>query len=367
MNSRPTVPIYVGIFTVLGAALVMFVALRARADDVIASPRRLVVDFKEAKGLAIGAEVRYLGVRIGTVERIALTERDGRAMARVQMKVTSAVDVREDSEVIIEAATLLGNHMVSIRSGSLDSPPASDARPLLGGEQADLNEVIAEVRDGIASVRKLAENLDEGQGDLFRTIEDVIAENRDNLKQATDSLAEVGPKLEEIVNKVQRFVDDADSEDSTLGRLLSDKETFGRIEKIAADLEKITDQIAKGEGTVGKLIFTEEGLTDIKDSLEEVKTAFNDIRTLLEDNKDGLTDAINGFKDVGPAVDKAAKNLEEITEKINAGEGTLARVLNDPSLYDEAKSAFTQIQQTFEEAEEQTVLQSFLRIFTGAI
>jgi phospholipid/cholesterol/gamma-HCH transport system substrate-binding protein len=209
--------------------------------------------------------------------------------------------------------------------------------------------------------------MDGGQEDLFASLQAVVDENRENLKTATTSLAEVGPKLEEVVEKVQSFVDDASSEDSTLGRLLTDKETFGKIEKIATDVEKMTDQIARGEGTMGKLIFSEEGLQEIKDSLAEVQAAFTDIRTLLEDNKQELTDAIGGLKDVGPTVEKAAKNLEEITTKINEGEGTLARVINDPGLYDEAKSAFTQIQQTFEEAEEQTVLQSFLRIFTGAI
>jgi len=360
MNNRPSTPIYVGIFSMLATLLLMFISLRAHESEVVTNPRTVIADFERANGLTSGSEVRFLGVRVGLVKSVQVVERDGTMMARVTMDVSSAVDIRQDSRAVIESATLLGSQVVAFYGGSVSSPAADESSPLLGETQEGIADVAAKVGEGVETLQKLAEGLDKNQGTMFAKIEAVIDENRDNIKKATESLAEVGPKLDEMTTKMSAMVNDAAEGKGTIGKLLADSEMYDQLNTISKDVNKITSQIAAGEGTMGKLVFTDEGLNDIKASFEELKLAANDIRDVVEENREPLKKTMEGMQNVGPAI-------ESITKKIETGEGTLGKFVNDPGLYDEAKSAFTQIQQTFEEAEEQTVLQSFLRVFGGAI
>ncbi|HQH12470.1 MAG TPA: hypothetical protein PLS31_08595, partial [Candidatus Sumerlaeota bacterium] len=59
--------------------------------------------------------------------------------------------------------------------------------------------------------------------------------------------------------------------------------------------------------------------------------------------------------------------INKISQKVNEGNGTLGKLVNDPSLFDNANTAVTQIKAQFEEAEEQSVVRTFLSIVLGPV
>ena len=73
------------------------------------------------------------------------------------------------------------------------------------------------------------------------------------------------------------------------------------------------------------------------------------------------------LRDVAPRLTKTVNNLEEISRKMNEGEGTLGKMVNDDALYDNTKNAVDQIRATFEEAEEQSVLRTVLSLVIGPV
>jgi phospholipid/cholesterol/gamma-HCH transport system substrate-binding protein len=85
----------------------------------------------------------------------------------------------------------------------------------------------------------------------------------------------------------------------------------------------------------------------------------------LQDSLGSFSKAINGDGEAGGGliqkldklvadnsarVDQTMANLQEITGKINRGEGTLGKLVNDPKLHDELLAAVTEIKATAEEA-----------------
>ena len=52
-----------------------------------------------------------------------------------------------------------------------------------------------------------------------------------------------------------------------------------------------------------------------------------------------VEDMINKFSKTADEINNIAKNIEAITTKINKGEGSLGKMINDPGLYDSAKEA----------------------------
>ena len=59
-------------------------------------------------------------------------------------------------------------------------------------------------------------------------------------------------------------------------------------------------------------------------------------------------------------------NLNEITDKINHGEGTLGLLVNDESLYLEVKQMINDIRATVDEIRETSPIVTFSSIFFGA-
>ena len=77
-------------------------------------------------------------------------------------------------------------------------------------------------------------------------------------------------------------------------------------------------------------------LDDIRSLLDTFKTTENseiDL-TKIKDFVDGLGLIMEELKFTVGKLDDTVTNLNEITEKINNGNGTLAKLLNDDSLYD---------------------------------
>ncbi len=111
-------------------------------------------------------------------------------------------------------------------------------------------------------------------------------------------------ELLDVLNKAAKDGDDSTS----IGRIM------GNIEDMTADLAEITGE-NKGK------------LTEI---LERMKNISKNIDTYI--NEETLA-----------RVDRSLKNIEEITAKVNKGEGTLGRLINDEQTVEELNTAITSV------------------------
>lgn len=68
---------------------------------------------------------------------------------------------------------------------------------------------------------------------------------------------------------------------------------------------------------------------------------------LIDDNRDNIYSSI--------------KNLREITDKINAGRGTIGKLVNEDAIHGQTKDLVKELRDTIEDAREQAPITSFLR------
>lgn len=123
-------------------------------------------------------------------------------------------------------------------------------------------------------------------------------------------------------------------------------EQFGSIADTLNDLAKTLTTAVKGDGdsssAIGRIVLNIEKLTkdlsevtgENKGKLNELITRLNNIARSLEEN-------------VGPEslahLGQSLRNIEEITDKVNKGQGTLGRLINDEKTVDELNSAITSV------------------------
>lgn len=113
-----------------------------------------------------------------------------------------------------------------------------------------------------------------------------------------------------------------------------------------ADLKDMSGKISSGEGTLGKLVTDPALYNDLRDIASEIKTAVKD-RGLVRN------------------LEQSISNLNEIAVKVNSGQGTLGKLVNDDSLYVEVKKTVSDVRAAVDDLRETSPIVTFSSIFFG--
>lgn len=119
------------------------------------------------------------------------------------------------------------------------------------------------------------------------------------------------------------------------------------VSSVADDVKDITAKIRKGEGTLGKLVYDDSLYNDARDVVGDIRTSMRE-RNLLEN------------------IENSMENLNQVSEKINSGEGTLGKLVNDDSLYVETKKMIKDVRMTVDDLRETSPIVTFSSIYFGA-
>lgn len=182
-------------------------------------------------GLPIGGEVRYSGVKVGTVESIRF-DPDLPSAVHVRIKVASRDDftIREDSEASLQFSGITGITFILISGGSAQSPALPRIRdengklPVIVAQESAVKKILKdaphiatrtrEAVEGInriltpeneAKITRIIDNLDRLSKNLADTSIDVKAAAEkapaliDQLHSASKSIADLGTLSTEVV------------------------------------------------------------------------------------------------------------------------------------------------------------------------
>ncbi len=117
MYASRTTQLFVGIFTVIGIAALVFLSVRLGRVEIFPAPGyTLFANFDNIAGLKTGDQVEIAGVKVGKITNIGL--KDNRA--RVAMRVNEGVEVDDDAIASILTSGLIGDKYVSIALGGGD-------------------------------------------------------------------------------------------------------------------------------------------------------------------------------------------------------------------------------------------------------
>ena len=91
-------------------------------------------------------------------------------------------------------------------------------------------------------------------------------------------------EFEKSIANLKSFSEKLNSNDSTVGKILSDKGALYKdFQKFVADLKEISEKINKGEGTIAKLINDDEAYNDLKAILKDGKKTLNEVQHAVQD------------------------------------------------------------------------------------
>jgi phospholipid/cholesterol/gamma-HCH transport system substrate-binding protein len=201
--------------------------------------------------------------------------------------------------------------------------------------------------------------------------------------QVQPDLSTLMAKLENVAGGVQDLTKSFSSEN--LSTLLGPVNDFIRanstnLSAILSNTAVVTYNVAEGRGTVGKLINDDQLYKEALSTVGSLNVAATQARSLMTQaegivkNVDAVVGQINaGEGTIGKLVKDdsifregalAMTNLREALEKINKGQGSVGKLLNDDSLYKNAKLTLQKLDKATEGLEDQGPL-SVLGIAVG--
>ncbi len=328
--------IKVGIFVLIALLGLGYLSLQL-GEEKISTKKGYPVKavFENVSGLVPGARVEMAGVEIGRVANIGLT--DGKAL--VEMRIYEGVKIAKDAVAMVRTKGVLGDRYVEIKQGKSPEPLPPGGMIAKTISPVDLDQVLAEVGPAIEDIRDITAGLKELLGS---------EEGKNNFKQMIVNIRDAAASFKEVGEKLAKG-------EGTLGKLLTDEKLYVQIENLAANLNQVAEKLNKGQGTLGKLINDEELYAELKQTINTINQAsatLNEIAKNIQSGKGTLGKLITD-EELYTRLNETFESLSKIAQKIERGEGTLGKLVNDDSLYFEAKKTLRNVNQAATGLQEQ--------------
>jgi phospholipid/cholesterol/gamma-HCH transport system substrate-binding protein len=244
--------------------------------------KKISVEFKDVAGLDAKSTVRLAGVRVGKVARIRLAP-DGKAI--VEMDLDKDVELRQGASAAIANLGLLGEKYVELVPGPVGAPELPEGTTIKGDVPVSFDQITRLARDIEVDVKDITKNLNSSLGgpqgeERLRTIVEnirvitddlrvIVGSNRGNVDATIANLRSFTEGMTELVDRVDKLI--AANQANVTQGIANIKDVTGKLETTADNLNEITGKIKSGEGTVGKLVESEETHKNLNDALVSVK------------------------------------------------------------------------------------------------
>jgi len=168
------------------------------------------------------------------------------------------------------------------------------------------------------------------EGDMAVTGDLLQGEMEENL------FTSIGERLNPLQQKIESVIVRADTLFSGLNKVLN-KKTIEGVNSSILGLSAVIVDVRKTIHTVNDMVL---------DNQENLKTSLENTKNITE-NFSRVSENLNAvdFNKIINKAEEAVGNFNEMSKKINAGEGTIGQLLNDQRMYDNLEAATAELEQ----------------------
>jgi phospholipid/cholesterol/gamma-HCH transport system substrate-binding protein len=300
----------VGMFVISCLVLLGVMAIKIGGLNLGQSDSYEVISYvSDASGLTPESKVMFRGVEVGKIKEINLEE----GKVKLVLEIKNIYKIPKNIRTSVQASGFLGaKHLVLEQTGdvaqgflddkgvvndyykSTDIGELSNKLGLIADDIKDITEALKEVlasEQGKNNMKGTLSNVNE----TTRVLKEMMVENQKRINNIVANIETLTSSLKDITVENQSNVN----------------ELISNLKEVSQVLKMQTPEIAnKVNNITGNL---DEVLTDSKTDLKETFSNVNVLTTKLE---------------------KTVDNINEITDKINKGEGTVGKLINDNETVD---------------------------------
>ena len=313
-----------------GAMIMIFTGL----PELLETGHVLRLKFPETAGAKSGEWIYMSGIQIGKITSVEFAEPDPRKGVMFICRINSGVKIPGNVEPTITARAFVGGPYLELRPSGEDRYDPATKKKLeylpdnwpdpLQGRHIFPSMLPKELTDGFKSLSKLANSLN--------SLLAAPAETQPGGTQPT-----TGPAPATLGQTLAKFAQALDD----LHEVLGDKANQENLKKSLAGL---ADATAKASEAMDALkAFAVEGREKAGKTLTAASQAAEKLGKLAENTDRRMDDVSKKIIADAEQLSKVLKTINRIATKIDTGEGTIGKFVNDPKLYNNFLQASKQL------------------------
>lgn len=290
-------PLKVGLFVVVGAALVAALIITFSKGSTFASSYKLHVVLPNAAGLKVDADVMMAGVPIGTVNSIALSD-DARSVD-ITIVVRSAYKIRKDADIHIDSLDFLGDQYLAVSAPALT---------------------------GLMPTNQI---------EYFQSGDTVTGKATFNMTEAVRSISGV-------VDQANNLMKDLDKSVTNVNASALAPNTLGLVVSAVSNLEAVSRRASAAVGRVEDLLSNNAGPFDSAvDNFRSLSVRLTnsaaELDSILVDNKADIRRVVTNLT-------MASDQLRSLASDLQAGKGPAGELLKNEQMSAELSSMVSNAQ-----------------------
>lgn len=286
MKDERKTEIRVGLTVLVGILVFIWILGWAKNFSIRSNEQVIKVRFTNVSGLEIGDQVTVNGMRKGYVKEMVVEPNN----VLLELSLDNDVQLKEDASFAISMLDLMGGKKIEVFPGtsstSYNNNKISEGTfyadipsvmSLFGSVQDDLVTVLKDVKISLHSINKyltdekLSSDVKKSLSNLSLLTEKlnvVLSENRSDIRSLTQNAV----ALTETSNKI------LSSNKENIDQLFVDlKNVFQKSDTLLSELNNLIKETVNQQNNVGKLLYDENVINDLKQTLKQV----NELTSIL--------------------------------------------------------------------------------------
>ena len=282
-----------GAFMLAALVIIGFLILRIERIPLGGGKRSEArAEFASVAGLDAKSPVRIAGVRVGIVSGVAL---DGNR-AVVTLDLDPSVKLHEGAKAAVRSLGLLGEQYVELDPGPANAPLLPDNPLLVGSNPVGFDKVLGTASDVGSDIKSVTESLRKtlGGDEGTRRMQEIV----DNIRDLTASLKAVAAENRSDVH---------------------------------ATLANFRD-------------FSQTLKTELPRLAEKLNSLADNLDTVVAENRANISGTMGNVRELSAKLKTTADNLNSIIGKIDRGEGSIGKLVNDSATVDNLNSTLKSVE-----------------------
>jgi len=307
-------PLRVGLVVALAVAAFGFGLYLIGADKFGANRTyNVYAVFDDATGLGVRSRVQIAGIPIGQVDHVELDQQLSKA--KVWLRVRRQFVLHRNATITKRSESILGDFLLDVGPGTPDQPELQDGDEIrIVIRQPSMNDVFQ-------SLNKIAGDISDITGNLRKVLGGT--EGEDNMRTLVTRLLRISEGIERIINQSGAKLD----------------ATLANFQRFSGDLAELSSSES------GDIVAI---LQNTRDATREARDILKTIGQVVGSNQQqgDFKESVKSLKSNLAKLDASLTNFQEITDKINKGQGTVGHLINDDKLaknLDRASSSLTNL------------------------
>ncbi|MFQ6041986.1 MAG: MlaD family protein [Candidatus Poribacteria bacterium] len=362
---------------VLAAAVVLVILLMSASNWPLSAGRELKFHFDFVNDIQVGAPVHLSGVKIGKVTKVTLlgtgdyqsndAHPETRHAVEIKARINPHIVLRKGSRVTISTLGFVGEAYLEITNGPFNQPELPADEPIVGDNPVSIADMLERVQTTVDIAMKTVKSAQsafaESQDDLKTGIADMkrfidqtgqaTEKTLDNVNELLLTLNQIasqnGKQLEGSLVALNRIIEQVETDSGNIskqmGKITQELSSF--VEKNADSFDNLVVDATNLSAQLK--ILTQELNADIPELKEEFSNLLSRTQDSLETETPKLDNLINELTKVVATMDETAEKINQLADRFQHSEGTIAKLIDDPSGFDEMRQTLNRAQEMMAE------------------